>query len=216
MYKEITVESTEYKNKILILFAHPALQKSRINIELCDAINKVDGITFRDLYEIYPDFLIDVPTEQELLIEHDIIIFQHPFYWYSGPAMLKEWIDLVLEYGFAYGHEGTALKGKNLMSAISAGGSEDSYKPDGVHFYTIREFLRTFERTAALCGMNYLPPFVVHHLSDPASSEEISLYSDLYKKTIIMLRDNDVDFNAINKFNYINDFMLDQFESWSF
>jgi len=205
-----------YKNKILVIFAHPALQKSRINIELSQAIKDIDGVTFRDLYEIYPDFLIDVIEEQRLLLEHDIVVLQHPFYWYSCPAILKEWIDLVLEYGFAYGHEGIALKGKSLMTAITAGGSEDSYKEDGVHHYHVRDFLRTFERTAALCGMNYLPPFVVHHTSELMSSEDIAIYSDLYKKVIISLMDlKDIDINTMNKFDYMNDYILDQFESWS-
>ncbi len=205
-----------YKNKILVIFAHPALQKSRINIELCQAIKDIDGVTFRDLYEISPDFLIDVIEEQRLLLEHDIVVLQHPFYWYSCPAILKEWIDLVLEYGFAYGHEGIALRGKSLMTAITAGGSEDSYKEDGVHRYHVRDFLRTFERTAALCGMNYLPPFVVHHTSELMSSEDIAIYSDLYKKVIISLMDlKDIDINTMNKFDYMNDYILDQFESWS-
>lgn len=203
------------KNKILVIFAHPALQKSRINIELCRSIKDLEGITFRDLYEIYPDFLIDVKQEQDLLLKHDIIVLQHPFYWYSCPAIIKEWIDLVLEYGFAYGHEGTALRGKSMMTAISAGASEDSYKPDGMHYYPVRDFLRTFERTAALCGMNYLPPFVIHGTPELTTGEEISIYSDLYKKVIVFLRDNELDFSSINKFNYINDYMLDQFESWS-
>jgi len=207
--------SNTYKNKILIIFAHPALQKSRINVELCRAINNIEGITFRDLYEIYPDFLIDVHEEQRLLLEHDIIILHHPFYWYSCPAILKEWIDLVLEYGFAYGHEGTALRGKSMMTAITAGGSEDSYKIDGVHYYHVRDFLKTFERTAALCGMNYVPPFVVHHTSKLDTAQEISVYSDLYKKVVISFRDTDIDFKTLNEFKYINDYILDQFESWS-
>jgi len=203
------------KNKILIIFAHPALHKSRINIKLRRAIEDLNGITFRDLYEIYPDFLINVEEEQRLLLEHDIIVLQHPFYWYSSPAIIKEWIDLVLEYGFAYGIEGTALKGKSMMTAISAGGSEDSYKADGVHYYHVRDFLRTFERTAALCNMTYLPPFVVHHNSELATSEDIAVYSDLYRKVIVVLRDNEINFDAISNFKYINDFILDQYESWS-
>ena len=175
----------------------------------------MNGITFRDLYEIYPDFLINVEEEQRLLREHDIIVLQHPFYWYSSPAIIKEWIDLVLEYGFAYGIEGTALKGKSMMTAISAGGSEDSYKADGVHYYHVRDFLRTFERTAALCNMTYLPPFVVHHNSELATSEDIAVYGDLYRKVIVMLRDNEINFDAISNFKYINDYILDQYESWS-
>ena len=203
------------KNKILVIFAHPALHKSRINIKLRRAIEDLNGITFRDLYEIYPDFLINVEEEQRLLREHDIIVLQHPFYWYSSPAIIKEWIDLVLEYGFAYGIEGTALKGKSMMTAISAGGSEDSYKADGVHYYHVRDFLRTFERTAALCNMTYLPPFVVHHNSELATSEDIAVYGDLYRKVIVMLRDNEINFDAISNFKYINDYILDQYESWS-
>ena len=203
------------KNKILVIFAHPALHKSRINIKLRRAIEDLNGITFRDLYEIYPDFLINVEEEQRLLLEHDIIVLQHPFYWYSSPAIIKEWIDLVLEYGFAYGIEGTALKGKSMMTAISAGGSEDSYKADGVHYYHVRDFLRTFERTAALCNMTYLPPFVVHHNSELATSEDIAVYGDLYRKVIVMLRDNEINFDAISNFKYINDYILDQYESWS-
>ena len=207
--------SNNSNNRILVIFAHPALEKSRINIELCRAISDVEGITVRDLYEIYPDFLIDVSEEQQLLLDHDIIVLQHPFYWYSCPAILKEWIDLVLQYGFAYGHEGTALRGKSMMTAITAGGSEDSYKKDGVHYYHVRDFLKTFERTAALCGMEYIPPFVVHHTSEFDNSEDISIYSDLYKKVMIMLRDNRIDINAMNKFKYINEYILDEFESWS-
>ncbi len=207
--------STIYKQKILILFAHPAMEKSRVNKELCKTANNIDGITFRDLYELYPDFLIDVHKEQQLLLEHDVIIFQHPFYWYSCPAIIKEWIDLVLQYGFAYGHEGTALRGKHMMTAITVGASEDAYTENGVHYYHIREFLRTFERTAALCNMGYIPPFVVHHTSGLNTKEDISVYSDLYQKVLIMLRDQDIDINSMNEFQYINDFILDQFEKWS-
>jgi hypothetical protein len=68
-----------------------------------------EAVDISDLYEEYPDFYINVKREQQLLIEHDIIVFQHPFYWYSSPAILKQWEDLVLEFGFAYGPGGTKL-----------------------------------------------------------------------------------------------------------
>ena len=64
---------------------------------------------------------IDVRAEQELLVSHDVIVSQHPFYWYSSPALLKEWQDLVLEHGWAYGRGGTKLTGKILFNAITAG-----------------------------------------------------------------------------------------------
>ena len=119
------------KNKILILFAHPAIYKSRVNKRLIEPIKNIDGVTFQDLYETYPDFYIDVEKEQELLKNHEIIIFHHPFYWYSSPAIIKEWMDLVLQFGFAYGPNGTALTGKKLMNVITTGGSKEAYTPEG-------------------------------------------------------------------------------------
>lgn len=169
-------------NRILVLFAHPAFHKSRVQRALADAARQVEGVTFHDLYERYPDFLLDVDHEQRLLLAHDLIVFQHPFYWYSSPAILKEWQDLVLEYGFAYGDEGVALRGKRLLSVLSAGGSRETYGPDGYNVFTLAQLLAPFEQTARLCGMEYLPPFVVHGargLTRDQISEHASEYAAL-------------------------------------
>ena len=80
-------------HRVLVLFAHPAVQKSRLNVRLAAAACGLPGVTFHDLYETYPDFNIDVPAEQARLEAHEVIVLQHPFYWYSGPALLKEWLD---------------------------------------------------------------------------------------------------------------------------
>jgi len=85
--------STKKHNNILILFAHPALQKSRVNSRLIKYVRDIDGVTFHDLYEEYPDFHINIKREQKLLIESDIIVFHHPIFWFSVPAILKEWMD---------------------------------------------------------------------------------------------------------------------------
>ena len=150
------------KRRILILFAHPALEKSRVNKLLIAGLDRKEGITFHDLYEAYPDLDIDVKHEQELLSAHDIVVFHPPFYWYSTPAILKEWQDLVLEHGWAYGREGNALKGKWLMNVITTGGQEKSYCEIGSNRYTVRQLLAPVEQTACLCKMLFLPPFVVH------------------------------------------------------
>ena len=86
--------------KILVLFAHPRLSGSHVQRVLADAVRDLPGVTFHDLYAAYPDFTIDVAHEQALLVEHDLIVLQHPFYWYSGPAIIKEWLDLVLALGW--------------------------------------------------------------------------------------------------------------------
>jgi glutathione-regulated potassium-efflux system ancillary protein KefG len=178
--------------KILILFAHPAYQRSRANRRLLEAVEGLDGIYVRDLYEMYPDFQIDVPFEKQLLQDHDLIVFQHPFYWYSCPALLKEWQDLVLEHGFAYGEEGSALHGKRMLTAITTSGGQDAYGPDGLNRFTIRELLRPFEQTAFLCGMDYLPPFVAHGIHAGDDSKHLDQYSEDYRSAIVGLRDGTI------------------------
>ncbi|MGA1199330.1 MAG: NAD(P)H-dependent oxidoreductase [Candidatus Latescibacterota bacterium] len=190
--------------KVLILFAHPAFQKSRVNRKLVEVIQHLDGVTFRDLYELYPDFNIQVAEEQQLLLDHDVIVFHHPFYWYSSPALLKEWQDLVLEHGFAYGQEGTALKDKWLLTVITTGGGEEAYCHEGYNHFTIPELLQPFEQTAWLCKMLYLPPFVVHGVQK-LSEDEIDDYARVYQNVIAKLRDDDLTPEQWQDKVYLND-----------
>jgi len=150
------------QNKILILFAHPLFEKSHAHKALVKNIPDTDDITFHDLYELYPEFNIDIQKEQELLNNHNIIIWQHPMYWYSCPPMIKQWIDLVLEYKWAYGSEGNQLEGKFIFQAITTGGRKDNYCETGRDRFTIYELLEPFNQTAQVCKMHYLPPYVVH------------------------------------------------------
>jgi len=149
------------QKKVLVLFAHPSLERSEVNRDLLAASKLTEGVTVVDLYAEYPTFGIDIDREQERLRQHEVIVFMFPLFWYSTPALLKEWQDLVLEYGFAYGHEGTALHGKWFLCALTAGGRESAYREQGYNHYTIRELLRPLEQTAVLCGMQYLPPFAL-------------------------------------------------------
>ena len=190
--------------KILILFAHPAFQKSLINKTLIEAIKNLEGVTINNLYEKYPDFFIDVPVEQKLLTEHDIIIWHHPFYWYSAPALIKEWMDLVLQHGFAYGTHGRALEGKWAMSCISTGGRKEVYSADGKNRYTINQFLAPFIQSASLCRMTNLPPFVVHG-SHTLNGNQIKKYADDYKSVIKLLRDNKIETERLNSMEYMNE-----------
>lgn len=190
--------------KILILFAHPAFQKSLINKALMEAVKDLEGITINNLYEKYPDFFIDIPVEQKLLTEHDIIVWHHPFYWYSAPAIIKEWMDLVLQHGFAYGTHGRALEGKWAMSCISTGGSKGVYSAEGKNRYTITQFLAPFIQSASLCRMKNLPPFVVHG-SHTLKSDQLRKYADDYREVIKLLRDNKINSDQLNSMEYINE-----------
>lgn len=154
---------------LLLVLAHPTLHRSRANAALLHALDGLEGLKIHDLYETYPDYLIDVVGEQNLLKECEALVFQHPFYWYSAPGLLKEWFDLVLTHGFAYGAEGDALRGKPWLTAITAGGRETAYGAQGYNRFTIEDLLRPIEATANLCGCEWRAPFVLHggHLMTP-------------------------------------------------
>jgi glutathione-regulated potassium-efflux system ancillary protein KefG len=191
-------------NKILVLFAHPAFEQSKVHLALMEEIKQLKGVTIHDLYELYPDFDIDVEREKALLLAHDIIIWQHPLFWYSSPALLKQWEDLVLEHGWAYGKQGHALDGKKIFNVMSSGGDIDAYQVNSFHGSTIQDFLLPFKRTAQLCRMVYLPPFWVagtHQLMHP----EIQHFAILYKLLLIKIRDNELTDLEMLAVPFLND-----------
>jgi len=176
--------------KILLLFTHPKYEFSRANKALLQNIPEMDGLTFHDLYERYPDFNIDIDAEKELLKQHDIIVWHHPFYWYSCPPLMKQWIDLVLEFGWAYGPGGNALEGKWCFNAITTGSSLQNYCQDGMHQCSFHEFLKPFEQTAKLCGMHYLPPFAVMGTVQ-MDAKDLAQYEVQYRKLLHFLQHTD-------------------------
>jgi glutathione-regulated potassium-efflux system ancillary protein KefG len=190
-------------NRILVLFAHPAFHRSRVNRVLVEAVKAMEGITFHDLYDAYPDFGIDVASEQELLVAHDVVVFHHPFFWYSTPAILKEWQDLVLQHNWAYGHRGTALRGKTLFNVITTGGREEAYRAEGHNRFTMRELLAPVEQTARLCGMDFLPPFVAHG-THRMSEEEMSLHARDYLLLLDAIRKGSFDFETARSVQRLN------------
>ncbi|AZS22983.1 MULTISPECIES: NAD(P)H-dependent oxidoreductase [unclassified Caulobacter] len=164
---------------VLLVLAHPALERSRANRALAKAAKGHAGVTFKDLYETYPDFVIDIEAEQAALRAHQVVALQFPLYWYSTPALLKEWLDLVWLHGFAYGEGGEALRGKTLFIACTTGASAKAYHAHGYNRFSMDEFLRPLEQTAHLCGMVWETPFVVHGASvkdDAALKAEAERY----------------------------------------
>lgn len=157
--------------RILILFAHPTPHHSRVNRRLAEAAQAVPNVRLHNLYETYPDFYIDVQHEQALLTEADLIVFQHPIQWYNMPSLLKEWVDVVLEYGWAYGPGGTALRGKDFWLVVTTGSVEASYQQGAYHGHEFAAFLPPIQQTALLCGMRWLPPLILHgaHQADDAA-----------------------------------------------
>lgn len=179
----------------LILYAHPAQEHSEVNAEMYKKALGKKNITCVDLYAEYPHHDIDIEVEQERLRQHDIIIFLFPLYWYSTPAILKDWMDLVLEYNFAYGKEGAALKDKVLLPVISAGGAEAAYQEDGYNHFSIRELLRPLEQTAIFCKMQFIAPFVLFAARTAVEEGRLTGHLSKWEKLLNALVNNQFDLN---------------------
>jgi glutathione-regulated potassium-efflux system ancillary protein KefF len=147
---------------IYVIAAHPAWRESRVNRPLMEAAQAQPRVQVQDLYSSYPDYAIDVPHEQAALEKATLVVLLHPIQWYSMPALQKLWLDEVLTYGWAYGEGGNKLQGKDLWLVATTGGPEASYHPQGYNRYFFDAFLPPYEQTAALCGMRFLPPLVLH------------------------------------------------------
>lgn len=191
-------------NKVLINFAHPAITRSKINKALRAAVEDIENVTVNDLYANYPDFLIDIKREQQLCESHDVIIFQHPFYWYSTPAIMKEWLDLVLEHGWAYGSQGKALDGKIFLQAITGGGDASTYQKEGFNEFTIGELTSPYRATAKLCLMHWLPPFAVLGIHRGLPEGQVKLHTEDYVRVVTALRDGTLDFEQAQQHEFIN------------
>ena len=165
----------------------------------------MEGVTLHDLYHAYPEFDIDIKQEQALLSDHEIIIFHHPFFWYSTPAILKEWQDLVLEHGWAYGSTGNELKDKLCFNVMTSGGQRVAYAENGYNRFTVRQLLAPIEQTAFLCKMIYLPPFVVHG-THSITKDKILQSQKNYHQLLTLFRDEQIILEKARELRYLNDY----------
>jgi glutathione-regulated potassium-efflux system ancillary protein KefG len=114
---------------------------------------------------------------------------------------------MVLEFGWAYGPNGTALKGKFVFNVITSGGQRSAYSKEGYNRFTIGELLAPFNQTVALCKMIYLPPFALHG-THRLTREEALLTAGHYKKLLEFLLNNDIPVDQMNSFSYLNDWVI--------
>jgi len=172
---------------LLLIFAHPYPDKSRANRSLLDAARSVDGLEVRSLYDLYPNFDIDVGVEQEALTRASVVIWQHPTYWYAPPSLLKHWFEKVLSRGWAYGDGGDALRGKRCLWVTTTGGEPGAYGPDGMHRLPFHEFVPPVEQTARFCQMTWESPLIVHSAHRLSDADLVATGED-YRRRLESLR----------------------------
>jgi glutathione-regulated potassium-efflux system ancillary protein KefF len=173
-------QDKQESGRILVLAAHPNWRESRVNRRLFAAAGDAPSVRVRDLYSLYPDFDIDAAAEQQHAAAAELIVLLHPIQWYTMPPLQKLWLDEVLAYGWAYGHGGTALQGRDLWLVATTGGPESSYHPQGYNRYFFDAFMPPYEQTAALCGMRFLPPLVLHG-ARRASEDEVERHVTVFR-----------------------------------
>ena len=124
--------------KILIIYSHP--NPESFNHAILEAV--LDGLAEAghtsdviDLYEMgfdpclkVEDFVKirsgsnsdDVLSHQARVSDADVLVFIHPNWWGSMPAILKGWIDRVFSMGYAYGFDPEIGEIKGLLGITKA------------------------------------------------------------------------------------------------
>ena len=137
-------------SKVLMILAHPNIGNSIGNKIISSKIAQQKNTEVRHLNTLYPNFKIDIEAEQQALLKADTIIFQFPLFWYSTPGILKEWIDQVLLYGFAFGTN-SKLTNKKLIISFTIGSPIKDYPKEIIDKITF-----PFQGLAKYCKIDYV------------------------------------------------------------
>lgn len=167
--------------KTLVIISHPTILESSSQQFLLSSVPKNEGVTVRHLESVYPNGVIDIKEEHKLLNEHDRIIFQFPFYWYSSPAFLKQWQDEVLIDNFSHAREGSKLAGKEFGLVFMIGVHQREYQAGGREVFSISELTKPFQAIAHKTGMTYLTPLTVFQFGYMTDEEKMDLLMDYQK-----------------------------------
>jgi len=140
---------------VVIISGHPDLKNSLSNKTILDEIaTKCPQAEIRNLCELYPDYKFDIKAEQAALEKADIIIFQYPMNWYGVPGLLKLYIDKVMEHGWAYGSQSTALAGKSFLISLTTGVPEAGFSAGGFVGHTVEELAFPVVKFAEMAKMD--------------------------------------------------------------
>ena len=180
----------------LVILAHPDFSRSIANKAVITQLQDSGlPLEIRDLAALYPDYRIDPAAEQQALLRHHTVVFQYPLYWYNVPAILKQYFDRVLTYGFAYGTGGNKLRGKNFVASITIGAPAADYRADGAAHFRVQELCKPLEQTAYYTQMRYVEPFYFHGTSPTLyAANEIRQRAEQHaEELVVLLRRLDAD-----------------------
>ena len=156
---------------VLIVSGHPHLDDDSLanKIIVEELASLIPGAVVDQLDELYPDYRIDVATEQAKLAAADVIVLQYPLWWYGWPSLLQKWVEDVFVRGFSHGSSGTALRGKKLVVSVTTGASQAYYAPDSIDF---NDLLMPAKATCALTGMEFAGSLPLYGVSYANRTDE--------------------------------------------
>ena len=154
--------------KTLLVVGHPRLGESTTQQFLKAAAGECSNVTWHEL-----QLPFEVTQEQALIQQHDRIIVQFPLYWYSAPAVVRQWFDEVWRMPLTTGNY-RLLRGKQLGVVVTAGAARNEFQAGGKQGATMDEVLRPYQMTARVTEMEYLPALPIYqfnYLSEQAKQE---------------------------------------------
>jgi glutathione-regulated potassium-efflux system ancillary protein KefF len=172
---------------IAVIYSHPYPNRSRAGRALLEGVRDLPSMDVRPLYTLYPDFDIDVEAEQRALVAADLVVWQGPLYWYGVPALMSLWFEKVLAHGWAYGDDGTAVRGKTALWVATTGGPASSYRPGAMHGHPIEAFEPALSQTARFCGMSWVDPPLIVHAAHRLAANELRAATERYRQRLLSL-----------------------------
>lgn len=175
--------------KTLVIVAHPQIEQSKVNQRWVEELAQYpDQFTIHELYQSYPDGKIDVQREQRLIEKHEHLILQFPVYWFNCPPLLKQWLDEVFTYGWAYGSTGNKLRNKKIMLAVSAGIKAEEFSHTGKYKVTLEQVLKPFELTADYVKADYQSIYAFYNAENNPLPQDIDQSAINYVQALIQLQ----------------------------
>ncbi|MBR3051314.1 MAG: NAD(P)H-dependent oxidoreductase [Selenomonadaceae bacterium] len=135
---------------MLIISGHPDLKNSVANKAILEEISaQLPQAEIRKIDELCTNSQFDVKVEQAAFEKADIIVFQYPMHRYGLPGLFKLYIDKVMEHGWAYGSQGTALADKPFIKLKISPPLASSHRQSKE---TIRRYYRVHKKFIKLFG----------------------------------------------------------------
>ncbi|MEN3113256.1 NAD(P)H-dependent oxidoreductase [Uliginosibacterium paludis] len=159
--------------KTLVIASHPYPDQSVVIKALQRSAASLADVEVRNLEALYGNdsAAFDIAAEQAAVEAAERIVFLFPIHWFNLTPMLKAYMNQVWTYGWAFGPNGTALKGRELLAVVTAGATAFTYSAEGLIQSTIEDVLTPLKASALYVGMRYAEPLAFYEAMGAAGDK---------------------------------------------